>query len=725
MKLSVKKIDIKFVCVSLVAILILCFLSYSFKNNSYDRESLPIEYEANFSNLVINEVVTNNDGVYANSNNEVCDYIEIYNASNSEINLFGYGLSDDDTKIKWAFPNIDLEANSYLVVSCVGKDDGYLNTSFKLSSSNSERIILTNPNGKIIDAVDTASLNNGECLGKDENGKFKVYDFCTPGFENSINGYKLYKDSLISEISNELIVNEFLARNKGNYLSNNDKGFIEFKNNSKHSINLSDYFISNDEDLPFKKQLPNVVIDSNDVYAFNLGNDSGSLGINFESKSGKIVLSKQGKIVNMVEYNNLPNGNSYKYNDGTYFYSIDLSFNEENNLEGVLKFQEKNNSNSSLIINEVMNNNNSYLPSNNNEYYDWIELYNNSNEDINLSDYYLSNSDSNLKMYNLPDLILKPHDYLVLMCSSNELLSDENYYHTNFKIGDDTGLYLSKNSNTVDCIHVGNIPLGYSYGRNNEKGCYYLKEPTPGSKNSVGYPTITAIPNIDIDSGVYNGVENIVVNIKCADDVYYTLDGNDPTLKSNKYSGPIVLNKTTLLKARSIREDSEASDVVVRSYIINENHTLPVISIAINRNDFNSINANYRLHDYAKNAYVEYFDGDDGFASKCGLSLYGDESRTYLKKNYLFRFDSEYGASDLFYKVFDDRDYIRFDSLTIRAGGQDWNKGIINDSLCTTLIDDCTDVPTYTSRSVIAYVNGEYWGIYSLREKKSIFAVYI
>ena len=106
-----------------------------------------------------------------------------------------------------------------------------------------------------------------------------------------------------------------------------------------------------------------------------------------------------------------------------------------------------------------MNNNNSYLPSNNNEYYDWIELYNNSNEDINLSDYYLSNSDSNLKMYNLPDLILKPHDYLVLMCSSNELLSDENYYHTNFKIGDDTGLYLSKNSKIPVQLIKQEIPV--------------------------------------------------------------------------------------------------------------------------------------------------------------------------------------------------------------------------------------------------------------------------
>ena len=60
----------------------------------------------------------------------------------------------------------------------------------------------------------------------------------------------------------------------------------------------------------------------------------------------------------------------------------------ENGIDGIKKFQkEYMEVPQDLIINEVMNSNYEYLPQNGGEYYDWIELYNNSKDTIKLSDY--------------------------------------------------------------------------------------------------------------------------------------------------------------------------------------------------------------------------------------------------------------------------------------------------------------------------------------------------
>lgn len=48
--------------------------------------------------------------------------------------------------------------------------------------------------------------------------------------------------------------------------------------------------------------------------------------------------------------------------------------------------------------------------------------------------------------------------------------------------------------------------------------------------------------------------------------LYYTLDGSEPTRRSNYYDGPIQLEKNTLLKARAFNEDGRASRVISKSF---------------------------------------------------------------------------------------------------------------------------------------------------------------
>ena len=67
--------------------------------------------------VVINEFSAANKSDYANDNGEYKDWIELYNAGNSSVNLAGYYLSDKlNNTTKWQFPNgISIAANDRLI----------------------------------------------------------------------------------------------------------------------------------------------------------------------------------------------------------------------------------------------------------------------------------------------------------------------------------------------------------------------------------------------------------------------------------------------------------------------------------------------------------------------------------------------------------------------------------------------------------------------------------
>jgi len=73
--------------------------------------------------IVINEIMSSNSTTIYDENGNSPDWIELY--SDTEINLTGYGLSDDiNDPFKWVFQNISLEGESYLLVFASGDDDG-------------------------------------------------------------------------------------------------------------------------------------------------------------------------------------------------------------------------------------------------------------------------------------------------------------------------------------------------------------------------------------------------------------------------------------------------------------------------------------------------------------------------------------------------------------------------------------------------------------------------
>ena len=719
------KINIKFILITLLALILLIVASLFFSKQSsgVDPSDLPDDIDSKINKLVINEVMSSNSGVYVNSDGKPTDYIELYNGTSKTINLNGYGLSDRKDEIKWAFNDVSIEPGAYLVVSLDSENSsGTLNANFSLKAAGGENVILTNSSGKVIDAVQTIALEKNEVMCRNENGSWITTYDATPGFENSLTGKQEYITSLSSD-DDSLIISEFLVTNKGNFINEYGRcdGFIEIYNNSNETIDLSKCLLSNDASVPFKFQLPQVDLNPGSYYYIYTGTNNESnakdyyTGFKLNSDAGSIVLVYNGKIVENFSYDNVTSGMSY-ISDGNGFTLCNVvTPGYSNDNDGANDFQYKYLSkNSGLIINEVMNNNKDYLAQNGNNYYDFVELYNNSNETINLSEYYLSNNHDELNKYQLPDVELGGFEYIVIMCSGDCNLSNNSYYHSNFKIGDYDGIYLSKGSKLIDSTFIGNTSTSVSYSRSDYGYTYAV--PTPGYENNTGDRFISSTPSITA-GGVFNDVNDIEITINGSGDIYYTTDGSDPDSSDNKYTGPFTINETTVIHAVSYANNSKKSDIVSSSFIINENHTLPVMSISLNPSSFNDIRNDSYGNGYEVKCIAEFYEDGNSFNVPCSIALFGNNARGQAKQSFALRFKQEYGLSKLNYHMFSNRDNSCYDSLVLRSGSTDWDEAIIRDILGTSLVDDYTDIDVQAYRPCILYVNGNYYGIYNIREK--------
>ena len=145
-------------------------------------------------NLVINEVMSSNSNTVQDNNGNYSDWIEIYNNSDSPINLNGYGLTDDDLlPFKWVFPNGILSAHQFLIIYASGVSNfsnfQNLHTNFKISQSG-EPITLTAPNGTLADHMVSTVIPPNVSLGRQPDGSPNWLYFSsgnvTPGNSNKI-----------------------------------------------------------------------------------------------------------------------------------------------------------------------------------------------------------------------------------------------------------------------------------------------------------------------------------------------------------------------------------------------------------------------------------------------------------------------------------------------------------------------------------------------------------
>jgi len=108
--------------------------------------------------------------------------------------------------------------------------------------------------------------------------------------------------------------------------------------------------------------------------------------------------------------------------------------------------------------------------------------------------------------------------------------------------------------------------------------------------------------------------------------------------------------------------------------------------------------------------------GDLGFSADAGAKIFGGWSRGFEQKSLSIFFRSQYGTNVLDYPLFEDRPYEEYEAFVLRNSGNDWTSTMMRDLTLTGLMKN-SHVDIQAGRPSIVYLNGDYWGIYNIREK--------
>lgn len=710
----------------------------------------------------ISEVCAKNLSCFVDGNGNASDWIELINVGKTDADLTGCWISNEpDHLYGWQLPSLTLKPGERVIIFC--SDSVYtaaianeFHAPFRLKATQATVTLVTR-RGTILDKVSYGELPDSCSVALQEDGSYAFTPYITPGLENTLDGWKkwtdttAYPEKTVANIG--IFISELMASQSATLpdADGNYPDWIELYNPTDTAVSLDGFFLSDSAEDLYRWRFPAVVLSPGSrliVYCSGKG-DTGtegtySLHTSFKLSTGAetVYLSApNGLNVDKVSYRNLPDDYSFiresKTDMGEKTRYPTPTF--PNDAEGYLAYLEQQDGAISLLsINEVMLANTSFLRQGG-KYHDWIELSNNSTGIIQLSDYYLSDDPDDPFRYRLPAKNLNPGGLEIILASGDETLSGK-YPSTGFKLGLGEMLHLyDANGTLIDSILLVDYPAGTSQGRvEGELGYFYFTAPTPGSKNNEGIRFITPTPTPSLPSGAYNNVDTVTVSFPKDAKIYYTLDGSAPNAESTPYTSPIVLDKTTVIRAVAYSDDCLKSFVGTYTYLLNENHVLPVVSLSTDPDDM--FHPSYGMYSYGPGAsdsypylganfwkdielptHVEFFaEGEDGFSYDCGLKIFGGYSRGLQKKSLQIKFREKYGAASVNYPVFENLDMTDFSSLVVRSGSSDYQKAMMRDEMFTRLAENAgMNLTTQASRCIVLYINGEYYGIYYLREKIS------
>ena len=640
--------------------------------------------------IKITELMVVNTVGAEDSEGKTSPWIEILNISDGEVDLSEYSIKTGESA-PVPLPDITVASGEYALVFANGKK-GEDSIELTLSSKS----VITVTHGDLISFSFLYTNKTANHSFVTENGSETA--FPTPGYENIKE-----KDSLV--------ISELMASNSLYPIDGIDCDWIELYNDSDSPIDLSKQYISTDSTEPYRAPLPDVVLGAGEYILLACERD-----LPFKlSKDGESVYitRNDGVLSASLTYEAMEKNTSWTCDKGVVDYPTPGMANTVENHASII-CQRK-----GLVISEVISSNTKYSPFNK-KYCDVVEIFNNSQEDILLSEYFLSDKGSEPQKYRLPEVTLKAGEYYLVHCDEevsgaapiNISSSGENIWLTR-----EDG-YIS------DALCLPDIPLNRSWGRSDGKLVYFTT-PSLGKANSGGYERITQTPLASMPSGVYT--EAVTVTLSGEGKIYYTTDGSEPSTASKQYSGEaITLKSSGAIRAIAYDGDRIPSYGVTYNYFINiPDYTIPVVKISMANGDLfgeSGIYTKYNSEIERKANCAFYIDGNEEFSIDCGIKIFGAYSRRYPKKSFQLEFRAKYGKSRLEYKLFDNLNIESFGNIVLRSGSQNTycTDTMMVDEFVTSLAAYSGNMPevlVQAYRPCHLYLNGEYWGLYFIREK--------
>jgi len=136
------------------------------------------------------------------------------------------------------------------------------------------------------------------------------------------------------------------------------------------------------------------------------------------------------------------------------------------------------------VINEILPGNDISGTDEFGENDDWVEIYNASDEAINLEGFFLSDNDGNETKYTFPNFELAADDVVLVWCDGQP---EQGPFHADFRLsaaGEEVGLY-NPDTLTLDYVRYGSVPDDIAVGRfPNGQGPFSILIPTFNDLNT-------------------------------------------------------------------------------------------------------------------------------------------------------------------------------------------------------------------------------------------------
>ncbi|MCD4736904.1 MAG: CotH kinase family protein, partial [Bacteroidales bacterium] len=348
--------------------------------------------------------------------------------------------------------------------------------------------------------------------------------------------------------------------------------------------------------------------------------------------------------------------------------------------------------------------------------------------------------------------------------------------HTNFKISScGEELFLSSCSGfIIDQTNAVSLEEDETYGRLPDGGSnwVYFSEPTCGCSNNVTNQML-----FTFERGYYNHPLYQKIISLLGDTVYYTLDCTVPTVNSSIYEDSIFLDftynspnyfsliptspeqnmisykaweppdslidKANILRCASYRNGIRTSKIYTESFFIDslifDKYSTPVISLVTESDNLFSYDSgiyvpgvhydtnnpcwsgNYfqKGDAWERPVHIEYFEsnGNIGFSQDAGIRINGGKTRHAAQKSLRLYARNEYGNKNFNYQLLPQKPVSKYKRFLLRNTMSGWQtQAMIKDVLAHEISRDL-NIEVQDFQPVIVFINGEYWGIHSIRDR--------
>lgn len=258
--------------------------------------------------------------------------------------------------------------------------------------------------------------------------------------------------------------------------------------------------------------------------------------------------------------------------------------------------------------------------------------------------------------------------------------------------------------------------------------------------------------------------------------IRYTLNGEEPTQTSSLYTSPLILKnkshsknsistiptnpsfnypkpgydtsrantrgwlepydtifKANIVKAKAFKSGYLSDSTAVATYFIKEAgasfFSLPVLSLSIDSISLFSYNSgiyvygidsvnegNYSNDTAERKAHIEFFEttGQRVIAQYANIKIHGNGGRHAPQKSLQLKAEKEYGNGNFNHQFFKESTVKKHDRLLLRNGGHRPDC-MPRDDVGQDFLKSLSNV-SQNNRQCIVLVNGEYWGIQTLKE---------